>query len=468
MLNNLCKIYKILIIIFLLFICLPVFSNINFGGIWNNDLTVSNYIRYQTQLSLYLGARYKNYFRFYTQAVTGFYYRYDFDQETEEIVSLTDDEVLYLIKPYADFDQFYIRWALPRKDKEELKTQGGETNFDLLVMRAGRFYVNQGSGLLFSGNGDGLDIQFNIWNFKARVFGLYSGLFFFRETDNSQYFFTKFDLAKYNDNVPVTDRFYGRAFSGLTLSLINIFYQNFYLMGLVQYDFIPEHALYEDDKSNKNLLGGQYNSAYAGAGVQGKIYRNLYYLFEFIYESGESRRNLSEHNMRINAIALTTQVKYFIPVILNPSTYFAFGFASGDQNTVAFIEGNSKGEDNQFRSPGLYKTGFIAGPVLSNSFIFNLGFTIQPLNILPIDIIKNITVVTDFYYYLKHESNSQISVSGANQNHINVGFELNQELIFPLFSDLNAGIKWGLFVPGQAFLNEIPTGKFSLRLSHNF
>ena len=115
--------------------------------------------------------------------------------------------------------------------------------------------------------------------------------------------------------------------------------------------------------------------------------------------------------------------------------------------------GNLAGtDDDGFLAFGFVQTGFALFPRLSNIHIVRLGGSFWPLE--SVDFFRYLEIGIYGYLYRKDESAAPISDPGSTQNDSDVGREIDLLLRWRILSDVGVTVSYGVFLPGDAYLDD--------------
>lgn len=329
-------------------------------------------------------------------------------------------------------------------------------NMKLFVGR--KFYI-LGTGLVFSGRGDGIEASYVNPIVDVKVFGAYTGLL---AKDSNPYKLSDKDISKGSK----------RIFAGGTLekSFLN---QTAYVLGMAQID---------NGRQEMNVKS-RYQSQYYGAGLKGLIIDGLDYYAEGVYERGfsyfkgsEGEKYLNQqlnlnnpnvlknHKKEVSAFAALAGVNYYLPTILNPTILFqyAFGSGDGDRENYSSSTGNTRGPDTGFIYFGTYVGGFALRPLLANLHIFRAGFSLVPMSFMKQRFLNRMSVVLRYTYYMKSKIGGPINYGEAERHSSDVGHGVDAALRWGIFDDLSFFVNYGLFLPGGAFSSSEDTRHFIL------
>ncbi|KPK74276.1 MAG: hypothetical protein AMJ79_14590 [Phycisphaerae bacterium SM23_30] len=202
-----------------------------------------------------------------------------------------------------------------------------------------------------------------------------------------------------------------------------------------------------------------YDSQYLGLGSRGQfLHRDLQYTLEVVGEHGESHAESigADHPQRIRAWAFDTELRYVVPDEHFSQLALEYLLTSGDSNRwfspTNTIGGNQPHSiDTSFSGWGFRNTGLVLAPRMSNLQAVRLGAATFPLNYM--ETFKNLEVAANFYIYHKQQSSGAASDNLSLKDNNFLGSEFDFNVNWRLTSDLAWMLSYGIFLPGDAFLN---------------
>ncbi len=302
------------------------------------------------------------------------------------------------------------------------------------VARAGRQYVQLGSGLVYNNIADGLTLRGNVGSFPFELFALRSGTH-------------EDDLDQSRPNPDETERL----FFGGTLKYTGIPDQLPYLAVLIERDRL-------DEDPENTFQDYEFDAEYFGLGMQGRIAENFFYEVEAWYQSGERFAHLQTGSGEdVGAFAFVSSLEHRFHARTLPTLELGVMFGSGDSDRFRVLNsefGNRIGtSDRAFIGFGYIPTGYSLAPYLSNLWIFHLGGSIRPLMektvaTVPMD---GLELSLDFYGYRKHREKGGISDPSADFEHAGIGYEVDFTVNWDILSDVSLLARLGIFKPGSAY-----------------
>ncbi len=241
--------------------------------------------------------------------------------------------------------------------------------------------------------------------------------------------------------------------------------RNFYGVQ-VKYTGIDRHepfayAIWNQDHTNEHpadrLQNYSYDTQYFGIGSRGEIVPRLNYWAEGVWQSGRSFGSgafLSQD--AVAAWGWDVGVEYLLPGPMRKRLMAEYMFASGDGDRVFSptnaAGGNRQGtRDTSFAAFGFRDTGIAAGFVPSNLHIWKVGGSMTPWE--QIELLRDLEIGTNWLLFHKHHSRGAISDATAEQFQGFVGWEMDYFINWRLASDVAWTIRWGMFFPGDAYVD---------------
>lgn len=221
------------------------------------------------------------------------------------------------------------------------------------------------------------------------------------------------------------------------------------------------YALKSVDRTNTpagslQLYG--YDSWYLGVGSQGTLGTpKLTYSGEFIWQTGEGYADIATgptSKEDIEAFAVDAQVNYFIGGPHKPKLSAEYIYASGDNDRPRpsdTIAGNVFGtNDNSFNAFGFRYTGYSYAPVMTNIHIARLGFGFLPVP--DSELFEQLELGVDGFAYFRAD-NGGASDPSAGLGTTELGYEADVHAYWRATSDLSVVVRYGVFFPGDAYLD---------------
>ncbi len=314
---------------------------------------------------------------------------------------------------------------------------GFSTESNLIQIYLGRKHYHLGTGLVFSGKGDGGELGLYTSILDIKLFGAHTG---FLNKDTNPY---RLVGKEFQDEGK-------RLFLGGTISktMLN---QQIYMMVLQQKDMADYNANNEDM---------EYNSQYIGGGLKGSFYGAQYYA-EYILEQGENYQDDSanpgvKEKSDIDAKAMQIGLNYYFDLPLKPVLLLSYARGTGDttRTNAKAPNGNSDETDNGFIYFGKFVGGYALRPYLSNIDIRRIGFSVSPLSTMDSRILNRMTIIAKYTMYEKVEEKGDI-YTGAGpdptaQDNKDIGSGIDISFRWKVFYDFSAFINYAVFMPGDA------------------
>lgn len=223
------------------------------------------------------------------------------------------------------------------------------------------------------------------------------------------------------------------------------------------------YALRSIDRTNTPAGSAQtygYDSWYFGIGSQGTLGTpKLTYAGEFVWQTGSGYSDVTtgpgpNRLEDIDAFAVDAQLNYYLGDRNKTKFSAEYIFASGDNDRTTpsdTISGNVKlTDDNSFNAFGFRYTGYSFAPIVANIHIFRLGFAFHPAP--ESQAFKQLELGADAFAYLRAQDGG-VSDSSAGMGTTELGYEADVHAFWRVTSDLALVLRYGVFMPGDAFLD---------------
>lgn len=236
------------------------------------------------------------------------------------------------------------------------------------------------------------------------------------------------------------------------------------------------YALWQRDHNRETrpvlLQQYDYDSFYVGVGSTGEVAPRWGYRAEWVYESGRSfgHRRFIEADI-IEAWAFDAELEYRFPGAHQARAAVEYLFASGDAqrrgSPTDASGGNMSGrEDSGFNGFGYRDTGLSLAPALSNVHILRTGTAFYPFPDIPK--FARLEVGADSFLYFKNHRRGAISDSTAPRHSSYLGWELDTFANWAVSSDVAWTVRFGVFLPGDAFDDRSPRTFFLTGITWSF
>jgi len=216
--------------------------------------------------------------------------------------------------------------------------------------------------------------------------------------------------------------------------------------------------------NNDTMLpsGGEYHydSSYVAIGSTGQFGGTAFYRFEAIYEFGDSASDITGSFPQTRDDISAWAIK--LEVIWTPRQYiklrnfrvdFELLLGSGDSDrghSAHTVNGNESGtNDNSFNSFGLWNTGLVLALDLSNLASLRAGPRWQPWR--KPDAGSKLEFGLDLFLFGKLDSDAPVSIP-TEPGESFIGFEADFLVTWQITSDVAFDLRYGLFLPGSAFI----------------
>ena len=233
------------------------------------------------------------------------------------------------------------------------------------------------------------------------------------------------------------------------------------------------------DRNDTTLSGGgeyHYDSSYVALGSTGQLGGSTFYRFEAIYEFGESASDLTGSFPQTRDDIAAWAIKF--EVIITPRRYpklrnfrleleLLLGSGDSDRGHSAHtINGNQSGtNDTSFNAFGYWNTGLVLALDLSNLASLRLGPRWRPWRTEEPG--SKVEFGLDLFFFGKLDSDAPVSVTTIPGEGY-IGFEADLIIAWQLTSDLAIDFRYGIFLPGDAFLGSKPMQFAYLGVSYGF
>ena len=346
-------------------------------------------------------------------------------------------------------DNLFYRFDLERY---EAAYKGMQTQNQFTV-KLGRDLVLWGNGLTLSTDMDGGVVDLGYQNASLE---LIAGV-------------TPLDTVDFDSSRP---RFDSRTERGLygALASVREGTHKFYVYGLNSCRDYNDDELTADD-----MIDGaaaiptrfNYDSYYVGVGASGALTDRLSYGVEAVYEGGHTLSSsftlddagkqvqVPQTRDGITAYALDARVDYLFADAhhsrLSGEVIFASGDSSRVDSTSATYGGNVPGtRDRAFNALGLPDVGSAFAPAVSNLILFRVGATTFPF--IETKMFRQMQVGAEFYAFAKAVTDAPIDEETTDNRWL--GIEPDVYMNWQITSDVALSARYGLFVPGDAIVND--------------
>ncbi len=331
-------------------------------------------------------------------------------------------------------------------DLDYLKLTG--TLSPLVSYTAGRFFVSDMSGYVFSHKVDGGRVSLNFpWGVVRAVAG-YTGLLFHRSSQ------IEMTLGDQSDKDGPFDLASPRVIGSVEVHLPDLFLLQDLTEGMwMQFDFRPAADVIKAGTTVPSSTGGRLNSQYFGARVRGPVIPSLYE-DSFIYlGTGQTLSYIGgKYTFKpILSFLGSVSLNYYMDAFLHSKIHFRFLYSSGDSDyTASFLEGNTKDNGTLFIPVSRTPLALVFSPKLGNIFFTKLGYSIKPFSGEGNDLFENIQMeLTDTNYF--RSTTGQISESGIDPQSTAqyLGTEIDGTVNYRPYSDLGVSLSGGVFMPNN-------------------
>ena len=196
--------------------------------------------------------------------------------------------------------------------------------------------------------------------------------------------------------------------------------------------------------------------------MAGEILPRLRYAAEGIAEEGSSQayNTFSTNGLDlpsdIEAYAFTGSLEYLFDHPLQPRLLAEYLWGSGDPDRVSpgnTVQGNQGyTRDRSFNYFGYAPVGFALSPRLSNLHVVKGGTSLLPLE--DCAGCESLETGVNGYAFFKDRPGGGIPDNRATLDRSYVGAEHDVYVHWKIFSDLLAGVRYGVFHPGDVYRDE--------------
>jgi hypothetical protein len=203
-----------------------------------------------------------------------------------------------------------------------------------------------------------------------------------------------------------------------------------------------------------------YDCWYFGVGSRGILWNpNWTYAGEVIWEHGRGYADIltspgPNQLEDVEAFAADVQINHYLGGVHKPRFSAQYTFASGDDDRLRPSDtfgGNVWGtNDNGFNAFGFRYTGYSFAPVVTNIHVLRFGFAFLPFP--ESEVFDQLELGTDVFGYASAETGG-ISDISAGVGSRSLGYEVDTHIFWRIVSDLSLVVRYGVFMPGEAFLD---------------
>lgn len=209
-----------------------------------------------------------------------------------------------------------------------------------------------------------------------------------------------------------------------------------------------------------------YDAWYFGVGSRGILWTPKWtYSGEFVWETGRGYSDFltgtgSNELEDIDAFAADVQVNYFLGGGHKPRFSAQYTFGSGDDDRVRPSDtgdliapiGNVQGSDDYgFNAFGFRYTGYSFAPVVTNIHVLRFGVAFLPFP--ENKVFERLEIGADVFGYASAQTGG-MSDPSAGVGSRSLGYETDAHIYWRMASDLSLVVRYGVFFPGNAFLDK--------------
>jgi hypothetical protein len=377
---------------------------------------------------------------------------------------------------YADEEtDHYFDLDLLKLEGNFVPTKGGASTFGFT---AGRYIASDFTRYVLDHVVDGTQLRFRfpIVNINAS-FG-YTGLLFKHVSD---FRISKMDVVEAADEdiwfappkiIGAVDATFPDLIGMQSLTLSFVFQED------MRSD---EDVLEEGEENYFPAEGGKLDTQYIGLGFGGPIFTSFYYNAFFYLGTGrmlayleddDSGTGFSYQYAPILSFLIGGGLKFYMRELLYSRIAVNFVYASGDEDSFSFIEGNTDDTSSMF-VPISYDSSIalIFAPQLGNIMLFDISYSLRPLSGTDSLILRNLQTMLRGLIFFRPTS-GPISEGGIDpaSDAAYLGTEMDFIINFRPFSDLGTALSFGIFLPntGEAFLEDQRETEFLGRFELSF
>ena len=355
-------------------------------------------------------------------------------------------------------------------------TEQGASNFGFT---AGRFATSDFTGYVFNHVMDGGQLRFRFPFVNINTSFGFTGLLFKHAAD---FRISKMDVVESSDDdiffgapkiIGVIDATFPDLIGSQTLTLSLVF----------QEDMRSEDdVIAEGEEDFFPAQGGLLDTQYVGVGLSGPIFSSFYYNTFFYLGTGRTLSYLDDENSATDFSYQYTGIlsflfggglKFYMTEFLYSRIAVNFVYASGDEDSFSFIEGNSNDTAGTF-VPISYNSNIalIFPPQMGNIMLFDISYSMRPFSGSKASIFSNLQTMLKGLIFFRPTS-GPISEGGLDpaSDAAYLGTEIDLIINFRPFSDLGTALSLGIFMPntGETFLEDQREteflGRFELSIS---
>ena len=341
---------------------------------------------------------------------------------------------------HATIERAYYRFDLARA----LAAYGGKTIDDDVAVKGGRQFIYWADGLALSQTLDGALIDLS---HKQTSLEILAGI-------------TPAYTVDIDPSRPMFDSNTHRGFYGAILTQ-QLGAQKPFIYYVSQQDYNHDYVSVTGVGSDAIHTRFKYQSNYLGIGSSGTVGDHFAYGSEAVYESGRTLSNSYNNALapipqsydHIQAFAGDLRMDY----LLNDPYKTRVGaegiFATGDalrRQTTNTLGGPPPGtRDTSFNGFGQLQNGEAFSPNISNLYILRLGVSTFPLR--QFELFKQLELGINAFLFEKFDSAAPVDEPSTKDSY--VGTEPDVYLNWQIKSDITLALRYGVFFPGSAIVN---------------
>ena len=360
----------------------------------------------------------------------------------------------------ADFEKFYFQ-----RNRVFTPEQDQPRGLVGMTSRFGRFLITEPTGLVMSHPVDGMAAVLNYTNFELYAGAGYTGFM------NKEFSGVSLGLADSIDDED-DDIYFGppRLLGLLRVSLPDIILgQNVAVALAIQEDLRnPDDVIEQDqeelDAAANGLVGGLVDTQYGilaldgPAGIPGLFYNAAYVLNTgrtlSLVEDDNADSGESYQYEPFRAHLVDVGVQYYLPRFFSSAVTAGVTFTTGDTDYSKFVEGNTKGDANQFTAVTPGSKGLVFGLEPGNSTTTEVSYSMKPLEGSPVAVLTSLQTELTYYGFFRSAGKGFVSATDVDEKSSGsyLGSEVDLAVRLRPFSDFGVGISGGMFFANDAVM----------------
>lgn len=348
---------------------------------------------------------------------------------------------------YGDIETFSLKGTFPYL----------ENGASLFTLEIGRFFHKEFSEYVFAHRMDGLRMDFGYPSSTLQVAFGYTGLL--------NKYYTSLVMSRLDaledldkDKLLAPDRFIG----SLSWNFPELFARHtLNLSVLVNEDLrhLFEDVISEGTEVFNPASGGLVDTQYFGVGLEGPIVQSMFYSAFFYLGTGRMLTFVPDSQSNTGEAYLYKQIfsslggisfRYYMEEFFQSVAGLKVLYATGDSDSVTYIEGNSRGNSTMFLPISGASLGTAFQPKPSNLFAAELSYSLKPLSGVKGFILESLqtgAALTPFFKVSKGAMSEGEVDPQSSAGYVGTDFAVTANL--RPFSDLGLGVAIGFFLPNS-------------------